>query len=282
MLAEVKAILLLTDEIQQIGDRFYIKAAAVFQDTESDQKIVNIAYARECESRPKMDAAQITGSCSSYARKYALNGLFCIDDAKDPDTLNNGADPSGSRGSSPQNTTGGSRTGPTLVQQQHINTIRKEIQRTGAKEAAVCYQYKIRNLHEMTIQQFQAAMKIFRQMPDKMTEENYQMTLEGIDQYEDEMPFREQNETEEIKNMVNKRMFSLNVVDTDKFLDMPLSAQALYFHLGLRADYDGFIASSSKIMKIVGCKPDDLKILIAKEFVIPLETGVKVIRQEEN
>jgi hypothetical protein len=82
--------------------------------------------------------------------------------------------------------------------------------------------------------------------------------------------------------MVNKRMFSLNVVDTDKFLDMPLSAQALYFHLGLRADYDGFIASSSKIMKIVGCKPDDLKILISKEFVIPLETGVKVIRQEEN
>lgn len=190
LLAEVKAVLLLTDEIQQIGDRFYIKAAAVFQDTESDQKIVNIAYARECDSRPKMDAAQITGSCSSYARKYALNGLFCIDDAKDPDTLNNGADPSGSRGSSPQNTTGGSRTGPTLVQQQHINTIRKEIQRTGAKEAAVCYQYKIRNLQEMTIQQFQAAMKIFRQMPDKMTEENYQMTLDGIDQYENEMPFR--------------------------------------------------------------------------------------------
>ena len=199
LLAEVKAILLLSDEIQQIGDRFYIKAAAVLQDTESDQKIVNIAYARECESRPKMDAAQITGSCSSYARKYALNGLFCIDDAKDPDTLNNGADPSGSRGSSPQNNTGGSspqnntggsRTGSALVQQQHINTIRKEIQRTGAKEAAVCYQYKIRNLQEMTIQQFQAAMKIFRQMPDKMTEENYQMTLEGIDQYENEMPFR--------------------------------------------------------------------------------------------
>ena len=68
LLAEVKAILLLTDEIQQIGDRFYIKADAVFQDTESDQKIVNIAYARECESRPKMDAAQITGSMPESMR----------------------------------------------------------------------------------------------------------------------------------------------------------------------------------------------------------------------
>lgn len=189
LLAEVKAVLLLTDEIQQIGDRFYIKAAAVFQDTESDQKIVNIAYARETENRPKMDAAQLTGSCSSYARKYALNGLFCIDDAKDPDTLNNGADPSGNRGSRTQNT-GGSRTSPVLVSQNHINTIRNEIERTGAKEAAVCYQYKIKRLEEMTVQQFQDAMKIFRQMPDKMTEENYQMTLEGIDQYSDEMPFR--------------------------------------------------------------------------------------------
>lgn len=201
LLAEVKAVLLLTDEIQQIGDRFYIKAAAVFQDTESDQKIVNTAYARETESRPKMDAAQLTGSCSSYARKYALNGLFCIDDAKDPDTLNNGADPSGNRGSRTQSNTqrtggsrtqntGGSRTGPVLVSQNHINTIRNEIERTGAKEAAVCYQYKIKRLEEMTVQQFQDAMKIFRQMPDRMTEENYQMTLEGIDQYSDEMPFR--------------------------------------------------------------------------------------------
>lgn len=82
--------------------------------------------------------------------------------------------------------------------------------------------------------------------------------------------------------MTNKRMFSLDVVDTDKFLDMPVTAQALYFHLGLRADHAGFVASPSKIMKIVDCKQDDLKILIAKGFVIPLETGVKVIRQEDN
>lgn len=78
--------------------------------------------------------------------------------------------------------------------------------------------------------------------------------------------------------MANKRMFSLDVVDTDKFMDMPLSAQALYFHLGLRADDDGFVASPKKIIKIVDCKQDDLKVLVAKGFVIPFETGIIVIR----
>ena len=85
LLKEVKAILLIGDEIVQIGDRFYIKATAALQDIESAERIVNTAYAREVEEKPKMDAAQVTGSCSSYARKYALNGLFCIDDSKDPD-----------------------------------------------------------------------------------------------------------------------------------------------------------------------------------------------------
>lgn len=78
--------------------------------------------------------------------------------------------------------------------------------------------------------------------------------------------------------MANKRMFSLDVIDTDKFTDMPLSAQALYFHLGLRADDDGFVASPRKIMKIVDCKQDDMKILIAKGYIIPFESGIIVIR----
>ena len=78
--------------------------------------------------------------------------------------------------------------------------------------------------------------------------------------------------------MANRRMFSLDVIDTDKFMDMPLSAQALYFHLGLRADDDGFVASPKKIMKIVDCKQDDMKVLIAKGYVIPFESGLIVIR----
>lgn len=89
LLKEINAVLLLTDDIKLIGDRFYIVATAMLQDVESEESITNTAYARETDVKPKMDAAQITGSCSSYARKYALNGLFCIDDTKDPDTMDN-------------------------------------------------------------------------------------------------------------------------------------------------------------------------------------------------
>lgn len=78
--------------------------------------------------------------------------------------------------------------------------------------------------------------------------------------------------------MRNKRMFCLDVVDTDKFLDMPSSAQALYFHLGMRADDDGFVSSPKRIASMVNCGNDDFKLLIAKGYLIPFESGVVVIR----
>lgn len=77
--------------------------------------------------------------------------------------------------------------------------------------------------------------------------------------------------------MALRRMFSLTVVDTDRFLEMPSSAQALYFHLGMRADDDGFVSSPRKIMKMTGGAGDDLKLLIAKGYIIPFESGVCVI-----
>lgn len=77
--------------------------------------------------------------------------------------------------------------------------------------------------------------------------------------------------------MANRRMFSLAVIDTDKFLDMPSTTQALYFHLGMRADDDGFVSSPKKIAAITNCSMDDLKLLIAKGYVIPFESGVIVI-----
>ncbi|HIB8446465.1 TPA: ERF family protein [Escherichia coli] len=76
--------LTVSDEIVLIGDRYYVKATATLSDGED--VIAVTAYAREEESKKGMDASQLTGATSSYARKYALNGLFCIDDAKDPDT----------------------------------------------------------------------------------------------------------------------------------------------------------------------------------------------------
>ncbi len=77
--------------------------------------------------------------------------------------------------------------------------------------------------------------------------------------------------------MANRRMFSLNVINTDNFLEMPSSAQCLYFHLGMRADDDGFVSSPKMIAKIANCSTDDLKILATKGYIIPFENGVIVI-----
>lgn len=78
--------------------------------------------------------------------------------------------------------------------------------------------------------------------------------------------------------MAKKRMFNLSVVDSDAFLDMPLSSQCLYFHLNMRADDDGFIGNPKRIQREVGCSEDDLKILLAKRFILIFEDGVIVIK----
>lgn len=78
--------------------------------------------------------------------------------------------------------------------------------------------------------------------------------------------------------MAQRRMFSLKVVDTDAFMDMPLSAQALYFHLGMRADDDGFVSNARRVQKLVGAADDDLKILLLKRFVLSFDSGVVVIK----
>lgn len=80
------ATLTISDEIIMIGDRYYVKATASFKS--KDETVSVSSYAREAEAKKGMDEAQITGSASSYARKYALNGLFCIDDTKDSDAIN--------------------------------------------------------------------------------------------------------------------------------------------------------------------------------------------------
>lgn len=77
--------------------------------------------------------------------------------------------------------------------------------------------------------------------------------------------------------MAQRRMFSIAVIDTDKFNDMPISARLLYYELGMRADDDGFVDSPKKIIKMVGCSEDDLKSLIVKGFVICFDSGVIVI-----
>jgi hypothetical protein len=78
--------------------------------------------------------------------------------------------------------------------------------------------------------------------------------------------------------MAERRMFAKTIIDSDAFLDMPLSTQSLYFHLSMRADDDGFINNTKKIQRMIGCNDDDLKVLLAKKFIIPFESGVCVIK----
>lgn len=86
LLEKNKASLVIADSMEQVGDRYYLKATATFIDTENGESVSNSALARESAEKKGMDDSQITGTASSYARKYALNGLLLIDDTKDADT----------------------------------------------------------------------------------------------------------------------------------------------------------------------------------------------------
>lgn len=78
--------------------------------------------------------------------------------------------------------------------------------------------------------------------------------------------------------MAERRMFAKSIIDSDMFLDMPLSAQALYFHLSMRADDDGFINNPKRVQRMIGANDDDFKLLIAKQFIIPFDSGIVVIK----
>ena len=78
--------------------------------------------------------------------------------------------------------------------------------------------------------------------------------------------------------MADRRMFSKSIIDSDAFLDMPLSTQSLYFHLAMRADDEGFVNNPKKIQRMIGASDDDVKVLVTKNFIIPFESGVVVIK----
>ena len=87
LLVENKAVVTINDSLVQVGERYYVQAVATLIDVEDGEKVSVMAYAREALSKKKMDESQVTGAASSYARKYALNGLFAIDDGKDMDYM---------------------------------------------------------------------------------------------------------------------------------------------------------------------------------------------------
>lgn len=154
ILEKVKATLVVGDELQQIGERYYIKATATFTDAETGETVSNSAYAREEENKKGMDSSQVTGATSSYARKYALNGLFCIDDVKDSDATNKH----------------GKDEGNTKIDKPKLNVIKRELERTGVSEKVLLDMFKINSIEEMDTTNFMLAMKKFEATPDKKKE----------------------------------------------------------------------------------------------------------------
>lgn len=158
LLKEVKAALVVGDELVLIGDRYYIKATARFIDCESTDKVENTAYARESLDKKGMDASQVTGSTSSYARKYALNGLFCIDDVKDADNQDN----TGKTPSKQGKTAGASGNGKSdKVTKAMIESVKSLIEKhssKGLKMEKILAMYKIKDISDMTTDQYRDCM----------------------------------------------------------------------------------------------------------------------------
>ena len=151
LLKKYDAEVVITDKIELIGDRFYVKAEAIF--TCGDDTVIVNAYAREPENKKGMDESQITGAASSYARKYALNGLFLIDDNKDADTDENHVERE-NRSAAKQ-------------KQDDPNVTAKEIKTMTdfAKEVevpieSICERFEVSSLQDMTMTQYVSAVKM--------------------------------------------------------------------------------------------------------------------------
>lgn len=142
LLKKNRLTLVLSDELVNIGDRYYIKAMATIYDLEEEGSLVNTAYAREEETKKGMDGSQITGTASSYARKYALNGLFNIDDTKDADT-----DEYTKR--TKEEPTNDLQTMP--ISKERLDTINDLIIETNTDYKKFCEYHKISGLDEINI-----------------------------------------------------------------------------------------------------------------------------------
>ena len=147
-----KCVVKLDSGLVEIGGRVYVKAIAKLFDLESGECLIASAPAREAEAKKGMDEAQITGAALSYARKYALAGLFCIDNEKDADATNkHGKD------EEPHDT----------VSAQQLNAIYAELDRTGISESVILDSIKKKHLEEATQSDYLTLMKRLNKTPDK-------------------------------------------------------------------------------------------------------------------
>lgn len=150
---EYGAVLVVSDEIVLIGDRFYVKATATLHSTDTVESASVSAYARETDTKAGMDSAQITGAASSYARKYALNGLFCIDDTKDADALppSEGKTESKSEGK---------------VNAKQIAELQALAKQKGVAIEAIVSGYSLASIKDISPAQYQQAMGSLKKRAD--------------------------------------------------------------------------------------------------------------------
>lgn len=140
-LKKVKACVQIMDSIEMIGERIYVKATAIFYDAESGESVMNTAFARESSEKKGMDDSQVTGATSSYARKYALNGLFCIDDVKDADTRDNREESK-------------KKTDSAKASADHMKRIADQCEKTGVNPQLVLTYLGISKMSDMTEEQY--------------------------------------------------------------------------------------------------------------------------------
>lgn len=150
---ENKVLLVMTDDVKAVGSWVYVMATAKLIDIEAEnQSIETYGFARETESKAKFDSSQLTGSASTYARKYALNGMFCIDDVKDADSL----PPSDA----------GKTTEKKRASAKQIADLQAMAKRKGVAFERIANFYKLETLQDISPAQWQNAMNNLRKQAD--------------------------------------------------------------------------------------------------------------------
>lgn len=155
VLAKHGCTLTISDSIELIGDRFYVKATATLHDIDSDKSISVTAYAREAQDKKGQDSSQVTGATSSYARKYALNGLFCIDDAKDADTDEHRQqqEKSGGKAAPKQRKPAG------LTKDELMDKVVALCDAKRIKVSDICMMSKVNSLEDLTVDRLEKAIE---------------------------------------------------------------------------------------------------------------------------
>lgn len=156
-LLKAKNVLInLSDAMEEVGGRVYVKATVTLTDVESGETLSTTAYAREVEQKPKMDAAQITGSASSYARKYALAGLLALDNEKDPDSMDNS-----------NTVTKAAAKLPELITAAEVQKLTDICVKMNVNQVALLSQYKVSQFAELTSADYGDIMKRLAKTKEK-------------------------------------------------------------------------------------------------------------------